>query len=187
MGRKLHIGGWTRVEGWEVLDALPGPHVDHVGKADDLTRFPDATFAGVYASHVLEHLDYMGELQKALAEWKRVLQPGGRIYVGVPDMDVLARLYLEKEFLSFEQRFHVMRIMFGGHTNQFDYHVVGLNEEFLRRYLTEAGYVNIKRVEKFGLFDDASALEFGGMPISLNLIAEKPGRGLGAILSSMIS
>ena len=27
--RRLHVGGKVRKEGWEVLNALPGPSVDH--------------------------------------------------------------------------------------------------------------------------------------------------------------
>ncbi len=186
MKRKLHIGGQIQAAGWEILNANPGPDVDHEGNANDLSRFPDATFADVYASHVLEHLDYQGELAKALAEWLRVLEPGGRLYVSVPDMDVLARLFLEKELLSMNDRFSIMRMMFGGHLDQHDYHVVGLNEEFLTWYLTEAGYVKVRRVDDFGLFQDTSRLDFRGMPISLNLIAEKPGGSLLQNISRLV-
>lgn len=185
MTRRLHIGGAVRAAGWEVLNAIPGPHVDHEGNANDLSRFPDATFAEVYASHVLEHLDYQGELGRALAEWFRVLQPGGKLYVSVPDMDVLARLFLEKDFLSMDERFFVMRMMFGGHTDKYDYHVVGLNEEFLTRYLTDAGYTKLRRVDNFGLFQDTSCVDFRGMPISLNMVAEKPGASFGQTIARM--
>ena len=30
MAKKLHIGGRTRSEGWEVLNAQAAPYVDHV-------------------------------------------------------------------------------------------------------------------------------------------------------------
>ncbi|MGH8641633.1 MAG: hypothetical protein ACRET6_07970 [Burkholderiales bacterium] len=66
MTRKLHIGGQVSASGWEVLDANPGPHVDHVGHAADLSRFSDEAFSEIYASHVAEHLDYAGELPRAL-------------------------------------------------------------------------------------------------------------------------
>lgn len=186
MARKLHIGGRTRAAGWEILNANPGPEVDHVGNANDLSRFPDATFGEIYASHVLEHLDYQGELANSLREWLRVLEPGGKVYISVPDMDALARLFLEKELLTLDERFFVMRMMFGGHTDRYDYHVVGLNEEFLARYLAQAGFVRARRVENFGLFQDTSTMDFKGMPISVNLVAEKPGRSLGQAVSSLL-
>ena len=37
MSRKLHIGGQVKAAGWEVLDANPGPIVDHVADARDLS------------------------------------------------------------------------------------------------------------------------------------------------------
>jgi predicted SAM-dependent methyltransferase len=172
--RKLHIGGWVRAEGWEVLNANPGPAVDHVGDARDLSRFADDMFSDLYASHVLEHFDYQGELQKTLREWWRVLAPGGRLFVSVPDLDVLARLILDRQRLGERDRYQVMRMLFGGHVDRYDYHQVGLNEEFLSGFLRRAGYVNIRKVDDLGCFDDTSRMVFAGVPISLNMISEKP-------------
>ncbi|MFK5985238.1 MAG: hypothetical protein QM479_07410 [Pseudomonadota bacterium] len=42
-------------------------------------------------------------------------------------------------------------------------------------FFLDAGYVNIKKVDSFGLFDDASCFKYKGVAISLNLIAEKSG------------
>lgn len=174
MDRKLHIGGTIKSDGWEVLNANPAPYVDHVCNANDLAQFPDNTFAEIYASHVVEHLDYIGEMKDTLTEWNRVLVPGGKIYISVPDLDVLAGLILEKNKLTVEERFFVMRMIFGGHIDKYDYHVVGLNEEFLAEFLKISGYVNLKKVHEFGLFDDTSSMLFNGVAISLNIIAEKP-------------
>ncbi len=175
MGRKLHIGGHVKVPEWEIFDANPGPVVDHVGDARDLTLFPDNTFESIYASHVVEHFDYSGELAATLSEWRRVLVPGGTFFVSVPDLDVLARLFLDRQSLSLQERFQVMRMMFGGHIDQYDYHLVGLNEEFLNHFLTVAGFVQAVRVGSFGLFDDTSGMQVRGVPISLNVIARKAG------------
>lgn len=173
--RRLHIGGKVRSAGWEVLNATPAPFVDHVCNANDLSRFADNTFSDVYASHVVEHFDYKRELLQALREWNRVLVPGGKVLISVPDLDVLAQLMLVKDRLTVNERFVVMRMMFGGHVDEYDYHVVGLNEEFLAGYLKGSGFVGIRKVQEFGLFDDTSTMKFRGVPISLNVIAEKPG------------
>jgi predicted SAM-dependent methyltransferase len=171
--RRLHIGGCVRADGWEVIDALPAPHVDHVGDARDLSRFADATFDSIYASHVLEHFDYRSELPAALREWHRILRSGGTLYLSVPDLDVLARLFLLREQLSLQERYEVMRMIFGGQTHDFDYHYVGLNGEFLAAFLSEAGFTGIRRVPSLGLFADTSQFQMRGVPISLNVIAEK--------------
>ena len=66
-----------------------------------------------------------------------------------------------------------MRMIFGGHVDEYDYHAVGLNQDFLASFLHSAGYVNIRRVQNFGLFQDTSSMVFKGVAISLNMMAEK--------------
>jgi len=173
MTRKLHIGGQVRTPGWEVLDVNPGPCVDHVCNASDLRAFANESVEQIYASHVLEHFDYRDQLVPTLKEWHRVLVPGGCLFVSVPDLDILARLVTDRERLTMPDRFMVMRMIFGGHTDRYDYHLVGLNEEFLTGFLHAAGFTGLRRVNGFGLFRDASCLALHGMQISLNMIAGK--------------
>lgn len=173
--RRLNIGGTEPREGWEILNIQPAEGVDHVGDARDLSAFAEETFDELYASHVLEHLDYHEEVLTALREWHRVLKAGGRLLVGVPDMDAMARLFLAKDRLTPDDQFLVMRMLFGAHGDPYDYHQTGFNQDILVGFLTEAGYVRLRRVRTFGLFRDASDLAFKGAPVSLNVIAEKPG------------
>ncbi len=177
MVRKLHIGGKLRLDGWEVLNAMPEEYVDHVCDARDLSRFAEGTFDEIYASHVVEHFDYAGELEATLREWRRVLVPGGRIQISVPDLDILAALFIQRQTLSFEERFMIMRMMFGGHINQYDHHKVGLSSDLLTGFLMLAGFDNIVRVGGFDICSDASQAVFRGQPISLNMIALKPAAG----------
>jgi predicted SAM-dependent methyltransferase len=171
--RKLHIGGKVRTPGWEVLDANPGPCVDHVINASDLRVFEDNSFEQIYASHVVEHFDYQGQLIETLKEWSRVLMPAGTLCVSVPDLDTLARLFVDRSLLSVQDRFLVMRMIFGGHIDKHDYHLVGLNEEFLTSYLEAGGFTGMRRVPGFGLFKDTSCLQLKNIPISLNMTATK--------------
>jgi predicted SAM-dependent methyltransferase len=172
-GRRLHIGGKVRKDGWEVLNVNPGPHVDHLGNAKDLSRFADGTFLEIYASHILEHLDFTGEMQAALFEWRRVLVPSGRLYVAVPDMTVLSALFLEKD-LALNERFGLVKLMYGAHEDAYDHHKVGFDFTILQYFLTEAGFVDVVRVPDFELFDDTSRGHFAGRPISLNAVAYRP-------------
>jgi predicted SAM-dependent methyltransferase/trans-aconitate methyltransferase len=172
--RKLHIGGTTARAGWEILNANSEPYVDHVGKAEDLSRFADHTFSHIYASHVLEHLGYQSALPDALTEWHRVLRPAGQLMVSVPDLDTLCALFTQREGMGIQDRFELMRMMFGGQTDSYDFHCVGLNEEFLSSFLVSAGFISIERVHGFGLFQDYSELVVHGRAISLNIQASKP-------------
>ena len=54
---------------------------------------PDGSCAGVYASHVLEHLA-LDDMRVALANTLRLLAPGGLFRLLVPDLEHLAREYL---------------------------------------------------------------------------------------------
>jgi predicted SAM-dependent methyltransferase len=49
--------------------------------------FPDGSCAEIYAEHLLEHLAYPGEVEAVLRDWRRALQPGGTLSLGVPDTE----------------------------------------------------------------------------------------------------
>lgn len=171
-GIRLHIGGWETRQGWTIVDVNPAPHVNYVGNCTDLSFLKDASCSEVYASHVLEHLGYDSELQKGLNEIHRVLKTNGRLRVSVPDLDILCRLFL-KPSLEPAQRFHVMRMMFGGRGDAHDVHHSGLTAEFLGHFMFKAGFRDLKRVSEFNEFNDTSSLRYEGMLISLNMEARK--------------
>lgn len=168
---KLHIGGKETKAGWKILNALSFEGVDFVGNVSDLSIFPDACCEKVYASHVMEHVgqrDFLSTLKGI----RRILCEGGELYFSVPDLEVLCRLFISPE-LDSAQRFHVMRMMFGGQTDDYDFHYIGLTNEFMGDYFSMAGFSSVKRVGSFGLFHDTSDYRPYGVPISLNLIAIK--------------
>lgn len=167
--RRLHIGGKKADPEWEIFDALERDHVDHVGNAADLSRFADGDFQTIYASHVLEHFPYLRQLVPTLKEWSRVMTDNGKMLISVPDMDVLCRLFLAKEELTLDQRYHVMRMMFGGQSNRYDFHYAGLNYEILQKLANEAGLTIKQRVKRFNIFPDHSDYQFAGELISLNV------------------
>ena len=100
------------------------------------------------------------------------MQPDGKLYISVPDLDVLCHLFLSPR-LGSNEKFHIMRMIFGGQLDAFDYHKIGLNVTFLADYLERAGFASMEQVENFGLFDDCSNIVAYGFPISLNVIAIK--------------
>jgi len=171
---KLHIGGTEAHPEWKILDIEPRPEVDFVGNAANLEQFADNSIEAIYASHVLEHFHHglNGELLHTLSEWYRVLQPGGKLYISVPNLRVLCWLYLNDK-LSVYDRYYLMAVMFGGQTNQYDVHKVGFDFEILGMFLAQVGFQGYTEVEKFGLFDDTSSSRIENILISLNVIATK--------------
>ncbi|WP_051434564.1 FkbM family methyltransferase [Desulfonatronum lacustre] len=173
---KLHIGGKEPKNGWKILNILPGENVDFVGDVKDLSLFSDESCSEIYASHVLEHVSQR-DMVKTLQGIHRILQPGGKLMISVPDLDVLCRHFVDPK-LNREQRFHIMRMMFGGQVDNYDFHYIGLNFEILQMYLQQAAFKRIERVKEFGLFNDTSSFKPYGELISLNVVALKSGMNL---------
>jgi predicted SAM-dependent methyltransferase len=82
---KVNVGCGTKLlDGYVNCDAAPRPGVDHVCRADALP-FGVATADEVMAIHLVEHV-YAWEVPALLREWARVLKPGGRLVLELPDI-----------------------------------------------------------------------------------------------------
>ncbi|PIK94489.1 FkbM family methyltransferase [Synechococcus sp. 60AY4M2] len=169
---RLHIGGKQPHPDWKILDRQVGDHVDYVGSAIDLSQFEDNSIEAIYAPYILQRFNYTRELPTALKEWHRVLRFGGQLMISVPDMPTLCRLYLKDE-VSLEQRFRIMRMMFGDQVDEQNYYKVGFSWEYLFALLAQVGFRVIRKVDRFGLFNDCSDMVFLGEPVSLNVVATK--------------
>ena len=168
---KLHIGGKIQKDDWKILNIQNKEGVDFVGDISDLSQFGDNSIDEIYASHIVEHVNQKN-IKKTLSGIYRVLATKGKVYISVPDMDVLCRIFIAKD-APIKVKFHIMRMMFGGQTDEFDFHYFGWNLEFLKEYLLIAGFTKIERVKSFSIFNDTSDFAPYGAPISLNVIAYK--------------
>ena len=142
---KLNIGaGSTVIEGFTPIDrklgteAFPLPYAD--GSVDEIR-----------ASHILEHFTF-GDAQKAMEEWSRVLKPGGRIRISVPDVDKV----LKDETPN--RLFYLM----GGQMHADDIHKSAYDRNRLTALMHQNGLKQIK--DWYSPNTDSAAL-----PISLNL------------------
>jgi len=92
--RKLEIGpAAIPLSGYEHLDIRPGPQIDHVADASGELPFVTETFAEIYCSHLIEHIDHRRTIP-ALVEWRRILKTGGFLDVWTLDFRKIAELYL---------------------------------------------------------------------------------------------
>lgn len=66
----------------ERFPAARDPRVTLVAADAAEMPFPDARFDLIYSFHALEHVE---RLEDALAEMRRVLRPGGSVFVGTPN------------------------------------------------------------------------------------------------------
>ena len=167
----LNIGGTERREGWTILDIDEREEVDVVCSVHGLSRYEDASCAEIYCSHVLQCLP-IADVMVVLQELHRILVPGGTLYLAVPDLDTLAGLFVRPDIAG-EQKFELMRLMFGKQETEHDFHKVGLTYDFLANCAGDVGFSELEHVESFGLFDDGSERRFDDILVSLNLVIKK--------------
>jgi predicted SAM-dependent methyltransferase len=89
----LNLGCWHRhIPGWVHIDLCDMPHIDHKTSIDKLPMFADGSVDLIYSSHSFEYFDRQ-QAVAVLAEWRRVLKPGGTLRLAVPDFDALLQVY----------------------------------------------------------------------------------------------
>lgn len=141
--QKLHLGcGMKHFPGWYHVDALDYPHIDHIGRVDDLSFVPDGASQLVYACHVLEHFNRKTYME-ALHEWRRVLGQGGVLRLAVPDFEACAKLYLSGTLVRGIE--DVRGLMVGGQRDVYDFHGMVFDEPDLTRALKEVGFSTVRR------------------------------------------
>jgi len=92
----------------------------------------------IRASHILEHFGIQDSVA-VLAEWTRVLKPHGKLKIAVPDFDLLASALYSNDRILIE------RMIFGGQTDEYDYHKSLWTYEKLHNILSCLGYTDIVR------------------------------------------
>lgn len=158
---KLDIGcGKKPKDGFVGVDRLLGGEC--VPLSINGKTFDDNSVDEIYASHVLEHLGH-ADSRLALREWHRVLKPGGRIRIAVPDIDFIIRAYVAGEPVN------VGGYMWGGQIDSNDYHKTGFDAGLLTALLNHIGFENVTRFQPE--YADCSRLQ-----VSLNLEARKSHR-----------
>lgn len=178
---KLHLGcGRRYIPGFVHVDLMRAPHVDIVGPVQKLP-LADATASLIYASHVLEHFGRY-EYKEVLAEWFRVLKPGGTLRLAVPDFAACASIYYESGLV--DGLSGLVGLIVGGQRDGNDYHKMIFDEPFLRRALLSTGFTAVRRwdwrsTEHSGIDDYSQAYiphlrKADGRLMSLNLEALKP-------------
>ena len=150
---RLNLGaGDRRIEGYDNSYDLKA------GKPAYPLDLPDASVDEIRASHVFEHFSHR-QAGAVLAEWARVLKPGGLLKIAVPDFEYIARGYLEGRAEPW------VGYTCGGHVDQHDVHLAQYDHDSLGQLMREAGLVGVHKWQGEG---DCSALE-----VSLNLAAWK--------------
>ena len=158
---KLHAA--FRKEGWRELrvDINPNVKPDIVASMLAMPMIAAASVDGVWSSHNIEHL-YAHEVPVALAEFARVLRPGGVALLTMPDLQRVAELIVqdkldEPAYVSPAGPIAPLDILYGHRPqiamgNVFMAHRTGFTARTLTQVLTTAGFDRV-RVERGKSFD----------------------------------
>jgi predicted SAM-dependent methyltransferase len=170
---KLYLGSREyKPDGFLTVD-IDGRHDPDV-EADvtDLSVFGSSTVEEICASHILEHLPWP-LAYKALAEWTRVLRPGGRLRVAVPDLAAMAAMIAEGRNV-----WGATGLIYGvGRVeNPLEAHQYGYTRGMLTSILRSLGFRNfdwwkhdVPDASNGWIYDDGN----GRVAISLNIAADK--------------
>ena len=174
-GLKINLGSGERpLPGFINVDALAdAPGVDVVADISEPLPFEDRSAELIYAVHILEHFP-TDQVPVLLRDWRRVLRDGGQLLIAVPDLDVVARMLVERSGWFTPPHSPWIGLIYGGQKDAYDFHKTGFNAPWLAYLLAEAGFGTVRREERFvdiGLIDGSvSPLPFG-VNVSLNMRA----------------
>lgn len=122
---------------WIDVDIQPFTNIDIVSSVNTLPNFPNACADEIMASHVLEHFFWI-QSSGILAEWTRVLKPGGTMTIRVPDLGQLIELYNQKLWCIDEPgtSYNMLNCLYGQQENPYDCHFAGFTKNLLLKYLS---------------------------------------------------
>jgi predicted SAM-dependent methyltransferase len=178
--RKLHLGcGGARVDGFLNVDASPYSRgADLVCRLESLDRvYPRDNAELIYACHVLEHFSH-AEAEHMLGVFYRLLRPGGELRISVPDMDRIVKIYSNHwDHFQTPGNSPWIGLIFGGQTDDYDFHKTGFNFCWLKYLLERNGFREIHEYPHephfLGIRDASLAKEPFGEYLSLNVSARK--------------
>ena len=135
------------------MDIDPRNNPDIVGTMTDIGDH--GPFDAVYCCHALEHL-YPHEVNRALAEFRRVLRPGGIVIIVVPDLeDVKPNCDVLSDYPG-GVRYCGLHLYYGDFSQieEFPYmaHHCGFVKETLAEAMAQGGFSRCK-VERMGAYN----------------------------------
>jgi predicted SAM-dependent methyltransferase len=145
---RLHLGcGKRYIPGFVHIDLDDFPHVDHRTAIDVLPMFANDTVDLIYSSHAFSYFDRV-QAPRVLAEWRRILKPGGIMRLAVPDFEALVQLYQRTGDLA-----RVVGPLYGrivihaAEGPRILYHRTTYDYRSLESLCLEAGFRNVRRYD----------------------------------------
>jgi SAM-dependent methyltransferase len=119
----------------ETMDMDETANPTHLHNANSIPEELHGQYDIVFASHVLEHFSYK-DTATVMQEWAKALKPGGEMHLVVPSLEWCAREVLEP---TQGKSLTVLIMLYGGHNNPWDFHMVGFTVRHLRALCDQIG------------------------------------------------
>jgi predicted SAM-dependent methyltransferase len=138
--RRLNLGcGLKHRAGYLNVDLHRAHNPDLLADVTDLSMLPDGYYEEIVAHDLLEHIQRTRTVE-TLAEWNRLLQPGGRLELKVPGLLELLALFQRPENQGVERQLTLLRCLFGSQAYTGDYHFTAFTPTLLTHYLERTGF-----------------------------------------------
>lgn len=186
-GISLNVGtGGRGKDSWVNMDAI-GSHRDLYCTHDLRQPLPlaDQSVKRILAEHVIEHLDFYGDVPRVFAEFHRVLELGGIVRIVVPDVARYMEAYRQGELrgwkeLGFKEGIPAdmdTAIELVNHVfHQKGEHLFGWDYVAMERALRKAGFGRVVRQKYRESLDSELAIDQANHePYSLYVEAVKEG------------
>jgi len=137
---RLNLGcGFDHREGYLNVDFQSFHEPDLVADVGDLPMLPSGRYSEIVAQDVLEHLPRTATVP-TLAEWNRLLMPGGRLVLRVPSLFDLVDLFRRPENLNPNRQEALMQFLFGTQAYTGDTHLTSFTRLLLERQFEDEGF-----------------------------------------------
>ena len=120
-------------------------HIQYEIDANEPLPIEDGQLSEILAESVLEHLPHniegvpdsmrMTNSIKVLREWLRVLKPGGKLIIKVPNLEGIFKQYIAKRISVID----LIGYIYGGGEYKENYHLAGFDKPILSACLRAAG------------------------------------------------
>ena len=156
------LDGWLNVDKYTQLPGVFNVDMANIPLAENSVK-------AIYSSHALEHLP-IRRARTALLNWGKILEPGGDLYLAIPDLEQICRAMLSDEFSDDAKENWYFYTLFGYQVDPSKYsqsrdldlpedpgqfHVSGFTQRSLTKYLAEAGLV-VKEMFTYNGWDTLS-------------------------------
>ena len=172
----IHLAcGTNKIPGFVNVDIRPEVRPDIVMDIKDLSkwRYGQGTADLIYLCHGLEHFKY-SEVDGVLQSFRRLLKPGGKLFLSMPDMEALAYAYTTGQISLALIRGAIS----GGQEYPGNIHYSVWDLETLKRVLEKNGFIKVEHYDAESFLPsgvrDWSIGRIRGIWISLNVVSISP-------------